>query len=117
MWNSYIYGFIPLPLFALLVIAALFLLTVFSLGLFDILLRRLHGRQCPKQTAHAVVEKKSTCDPGDTNGVLMHFVTFLLDSQERVELHLREEQFDALEVGDEGMLTRQGRELIGFEPK
>ena len=47
-------------------------------------------------------------------GSTVYFVTFQVQSGDRVELHLSGHEFGLLQEGDRGSLTFRGREFIGF---
>ena len=60
---------------------------------------------------------------GDANGHHHHttsttyYVTFQVDSGDRMELHVAGHEFGLLIEGDQGMLTFQGTRYLGFERK
>ena len=71
----------------------------------------------PKLTVPATVISKRTDLYRRRNmgiGSTVYFVTFQVQSGDRIELHLSGQEFGLLQEGDRGSLTFRGREFIGF---
>ncbi len=52
---------------------------------------------------------------GHTHRYTRYYVTFGLESGERIELQLKGSQFGVILEGDEGTLSYQGTRFLGFE--
>ena len=52
---------------------------------------------------------------GHTSTSTSYYVTFQVESGDRMELHMAGHQFGLLVEGDRGMLTFQGTRYLGFE--
>lgn len=70
-------------------------------------LRELHARILDKRT-------KVWGGSGDSSAKTDYFITFELQSGERVELQVKDTEYGLLTAGDEGMLTYQGTRYRGF---
>lgn len=79
----------------------------------------------PRLTVPAVVVAKRTNvsrhNSGGANGHHHHhtsttyYVTFQVESGDRMELHMSGQEYGMLVEGDEGMLSFQGTRYLGFE--
>ena len=104
------------------VMMVLFFLTfIATIGLIIFMIVRTVSEQKkndsqPKLTVPATVLSKRT-DLYRRNmgiGSTVYFVTFQVQSGNRIELHLSGRDFGLLQEGDRGSLTFRGREFIGF---
>ena len=71
----------------------------------------------PIETFDAVVVAKRTEVSGGGNNTMAstrYFVTFELESGERVELRAKADQYGLTAEGDRGVLTRQGSRFLDF---
>ncbi|MFC4353948.1 DUF2500 domain-containing protein [Chryseomicrobium palamuruense] len=74
----------------------------------------------PKLTvpAHIVTKRTETSGgAGDSSANTWYYVTFEVQSGDRMELPLRGHEFGQLAEGDKGLLTFQGTRYINFERK
>jgi hypothetical protein len=113
---GYVFGIVPVPLFILIAAAAAFVLVVFILVIAAILRNAAEHRRnmsLPPQNDHARVVAKRTAVSGEMT-TTRYYVTFELDSRERVELRVAGSEYGMLAEGDEGTLTRQGTEYVSF---
>lgn len=71
----------------------------------------------PRLSVHAsVVTKRSHSHRhGDHGSTTSYYVTFQVDSGDRMELHMSGREYGMLAEGDTGMLTFQGTRYLGFE--
>lgn len=105
------------------VMMVLFFLTfIATIGLIIFMIVRTVSEQKkndsqPKLTVPATVLSKRTDLYRRRNmgiGSTVYFVTFQVQSGDRIELHLSGRDFGLLQEGDRGNLTFRGREFIGF---
>lgn len=82
-----------------------------------------HNNESPRLTVNATVVAKRTRvsgGTGGTNGTMAstsYYVTFEVESGDRMELHLPGREYGQLAVGDKGKLSFQGTRYLGFERK
>ena len=72
----------------------------------------------PRLTVGAVVITKRTNTSGGTghtSGSTSYYVTFQVESGDRMELHVSGSEYGMLAEGDRGFLTFQGTRYLGFE--
>lgn len=72
----------------------------------------------PVETLNAVVVAKRTQVSGggnDTMASTYYYVTFELESGERIELRAKANQYGMIAEGDRGVLTLQGTRFLDFE--
>lgn len=76
----------------------------------------------PRLTVEAKVVTKRTSVHHHSDGTdhmghtsTSHYVTFQVDSGDRMELHVTGPEYGMLAEGDEGRLTFQGTRYLGFE--
>lgn len=105
------------------VMMVLFFLTfIATIGLIIFMIVRTVSEQKkndsqPKLTVPATVLSKRTDLYRRRNmgiGSTVYFVTFQVQSGDRIELHLSGRDFGLLQEGDRGSLTFRGREFLGF---
>lgn len=105
------------------VMTVLFFLTfIATIGLMIFMIVRSVSAQKkndsqPKLTVPATVISKRTDLYRRRNmgmGSTVYFVTFQVQSGDRIELHLSGQEFGLLQEGDRDSLTFRGREFIGF---
>lgn len=75
--------------------------------------RNRQNRQAPVLTVPATVVTRRTHVWGDHSHT-NYYVTFQVDSGDRMELHVPYDQFGYLVEGDRGELTFQGTRLLWF---
>lgn len=68
-----------------------------------------------------IVDKRASTHHHHSNGHGHHthsyYITFEVQSGDRMELHVPSSEFGLLVVGDEGILSFQGTRFLGFERK
>lgn len=104
-------------------VVPLLMLTIIGMAIFRSLKEWRHNENSPRLTVQAkVVSKRS--DYRRTMNAGMHghrgsrtnyFVTFQVESGDRMELRLEGNQYGLLVEGDNGKLTFQGSRYLGFE--
>lgn len=71
--------------------------------------------------AHIVAKRTSVTHTHHHNGGMTssttHYVTFQVESGDRIELHVSGREYGMLAEGDFGKLTFQGTRYLGFERK
>ena len=107
------------------IIWAVMFLLVFGLILFVVIsgLRQWNkNNHSPRLTVPATVVSKRTNVSHHHHGTdhightsTSYYVTFQVDSGDRMELHMAGHQFGLLVEGDRGNLTFQGTRYLGFE--
>ncbi|WP_218924833.1 DUF2500 domain-containing protein [Bacillus sp. AFS015802] len=75
------------------------------------------NNQSPNLTVRAKVLGKRTAvrGGGETRAYSRYFITFEVESGDRMELQVKETDYGMLVEGDEGELTFQGTRYLGFE--
>lgn len=99
-----------------------FLVFVFVIGMIIFMIARAMSEKKkndmqPRLTVAATVLSKRTDiyrHRSASEGNTVYFVTFQVQSGDRIELHLSGRDFGLLQEGDRGSLTFRGREFIGF---
>lgn len=95
---------------------------VFCYAIFSFIKAALSGSLAPRRTVEAmIVKKRLSCDRHH-HGVEVfnnhertsYFVTFQLERNYRIELQVKETQYDLLFDGERGKLTYQGKRFIRF---
>ena len=74
----------------------------------------IHNSRSPQLTVEAAVVAKRTKVWGERSRT-SYYVTFQVESGDRMELQLEGEQYGLLAEGDRGQLTFQGTRYLGFE--
>lgn len=68
--------------------------------------------------AHVVTKRTETSGgSGDSSASTWYYVTFEVQSGDRMELPLRGHEFGLIAEGDKGLLTFQGTRYLGFDRK
>ena len=98
---------------------------LFSIGFLTVLFKNLKqwnkNNHSPRLTVPATVVAKRTNHSrhGSTNGhhhtSTSYYVTFQVQSGDRMELHLAGHEYGLIVEGDKGNLTFQGTRFLGFE--
>lgn len=66
-------------------------------------------------TAQAISRREEYHSRRDMHGWTQYFVTFEVESGDRMELEMQGEQYGMIVEGDQGRLTFQGTRFISFE--
>lgn len=78
--------------------------------------RESHNNHSPRITVPAEVVGKRDHRSHHRNGhSTTYYVTFQVESGDRMELHVAGSEFGLLREGDRGKLTFQGTRFLGFE--
>ncbi len=75
----------------------------------------VNARVINKRTQVGYRRHRGTSDHYHTHGYTNYFVTFEVDSGDRMELEVSGEESGLMVEGDSGMLTFQGTRFLGFE--
>lgn len=75
----------------------------------------VHARVINKRTQVGYRRHRGTNDHCHTHGYTNYFVTFEVDSGDRMELEVTGEESGLMIEGDEGLLTFQGTRFLGLE--
>lgn len=68
--------------------------------------------------AHVVTKRAHTSGgSGDSSATTKYYVTFQVESGDRIEFHMKATEYGMLAEGDVGMLTFQGTRYIEFDRK
>lgn len=103
-------------------IISMILPLVFYYAIFRFIKNALSGGVARRRTVEAlIVKKRMSCDRHH-HGVEVYknhertnyFVTFQLEKTDRIELQVKESQYDLLFDGERGMLTYRGKRFIRF---
>jgi hypothetical protein len=95
---------------------------IFYYAIYRFIKGAIGGGFTPKRTVDAmIVKKRLSCDRHH-HGVEVftnheqtnYFITFQLDRNNRIELQVKESQYDLLFDGERGKLTYRGKRLIRF---
>lgn len=105
-------------------IISLILPLVFYYAIFRFIKTALGGPANRRRTVDAmIVKKRLSCERHHHGAEIFtnhertdYFVTFQLDKNNRVELKVKESQYDLLFDGERGKLTFQGKRYIRFRP-
>lgn len=82
--------------------------------LFSSIRREMHNNRSPRLSVWArVIAKRQDVRHG--RGFADYYVTFAVESGDRMELEMPGEEYGLLAEGDEGMLRFQGTRFLGFE--
>ena len=98
----------------------LLFLVVFGLIIFRLISQWNRNNHSPRLTVPAtVVTKRTGHHHGGANGhhhsSTSYYVTFQVESGDRMELHVEGTEYGLLVEGDHGRLTFQGTRYLGFE--
>jgi hypothetical protein len=100
----------------LLVIGMFFFVIIRGIGQWN------HNNHSPRLSVPAKVvsrrqhhEHHAAANSGTGMGSTSYYVTFEVESGDRMEFHLTGKEYGMLAEGDEGMLTFQGTRYHGFE--
>jgi Protein of unknown function (DUF2500) len=76
-----------------------------------------NNKQPVLSVAAEVVTKRSKVSGGsnDTSASTWYYVTFEVESGDRMEFHVKAQEYGTLVEGDRGTLTFQGTRYLGFE--
>ena len=101
---------------------------VFAMIIFNIIrgIREWnHNNHCPQLTVEAMVVTKRNQvthhHHNEANGMMYttqsttYYVTFQVESGDRMEFHVKDREYGMLVEGDFGKLTFQGTRYLGFE--
>jgi hypothetical protein len=103
-------------------IISLILPLVFYYAIFRFIKSALGGSVARRRTVDAmIVKKRLSCDQHH-HGVEVYtnhertnyFITFQLEKTQRIELQVKESQYDLLFDGERGKLTYRGKRFIRF---
>ncbi|MGD7050142.1 DUF2500 domain-containing protein [Rossellomorea marisflavi] len=78
------------------------------------------NNQSPRLSSRAEVVSKRTevhGGGGDSRAHTSYYMTFQVESGDRMEMHVKGPEYGMLAEGDEGLLTFQGTRYLGFERK
>ncbi|WP_144510643.1 DUF2500 domain-containing protein [Bacillus sp. FJAT-22090] len=115
------FGGMPLPFAIFLVIFLIFFLLIASLIGFTIIKsvgQWNKNNHSPKLSVPVqVVTKRSNTSggSGNTSASTSYYVTFQVESGDRMELQLSGKEYGMLAEGDLGILTFQGTRFLSFE--
>ena len=100
------------------IIVPLFFIVIVGLLVF-ILVRNISlsrkNDNAPRLTVPATVVTKRTRVSGGEHTSTAYYVTFQVESGDRMELHLQGHEYGMLVEGDRGNLTFQGTRFLRFE--
>ncbi|OCA90577.1 hypothetical protein A8F94_01460 [Bacillus sp. FJAT-27225] len=102
------------------IIVPLFFVFVFGLIIFSIgknINEWNHNNKQPRLTVPAMVVSKRTQVRGgqnDTSAHTAYYVTFEVESGDRMEMHVNGQEYGLLAEGDLGELSFQGTRYLGF---
>ena len=93
---------------------------VFFIVIFQNVRQWNRNNQSPRLTVNAKVIAKRTNvsrhhSNGHTHRSTTYYVTFEVESGDRMELHLSGSQYGLIVEGDRGLLTFQGTRFLNFE--
>ena len=118
MMMGYGFGFDLFPI--LFSLAFTLILAIFAVTAFKGIAQWNKNNHAPKLTVDAsVVAKRTNHRRSHHNGhhhtTTSYFVTFQVESGDRMEFHMDGFQYGMLVEGDKGKLTFQGTRYLGFE--
>ena len=116
MINSTFLSFAIFQIF--FVIIFLFVISMFIFVFATILKQHTKDNKAPTLTVNAKVVDKRTHYHKSSNSMhssSSYYVTFEVDSKDRLELHVPFNEYGYLIEGDEGSLTFKGSRFISFE--
>ncbi len=105
-------------------IFSLILPFIFYYAVYRFIKGAIGGSIAPRRTVEAMIVKKRLSCVQHHHGAEVftnhertnYFVTFQLDKNNRIELQVKESQYDLLFDGERGKLTFQGKRFIRFRP-
>lgn len=115
-WGDFLFQLVP--------ILFIVVLGVILFSLFKNLKEWNYNNKQPQLTVPAIIVTKRTKVSRTThshnhhlhsNSHTNYFVTFEVESGDRMELHVKENEFGLLAEGDKGRLTFQGTRFIGYD--
>lgn len=103
-------------------IISLILPFVFYYAIYRLIKGAIGGGFAPRRTVEAmIVKKRLSCDLHHHGAEVFtnhertnYFVTFQIQNNQRIELQVKESQYDLLFDGERGRLTFQGKRYIRF---
>ena len=103
-------------------IISLILPFIFYYALYRFIKAAIGGGIAPRRTVEAmIVKKRLSCERHHHGAEVFtdhertnYFVTFQLERNNRIELQVKESQYDLLFDGERGKLTYQGKRYIRF---
>ncbi len=101
---------VPLPMTVMFFVVAAIILTAFIFLMITFIRGNRKYRQCkalPPQSERARVVSKRTDVSGHNHTSTAYYITFELDSGERIELYVSGRDFGMIAEGDDGILTHQ----------
>lgn len=93
----------------LLVIGTFIMMVVRGIGQWN------KNNNSPRLTVEAVVVAKRTNVTHHHHTSTSYYVTFQVQSGDRMELHVSGQEYGMLVEGDQGLLSFQGTRYLGFE--
>ena len=117
------FGFVFGGFQILFTIAFLMVIGIFAVILIRSITQWNKNNHSPRLTVPAVVVSRRTNVSHSHSGTNVHhhhtsttyYVTFQVESGDRMELHMTGQEFGMLVEGDRGRLTFQGTRYLGFE--
>ena len=111
-----------MSIFSMIRLVSIVIFAVVFIGVLVVIIKIAHKQVSeerandgqPQQTERARVVTKRTEVYGE-HSCTTYFVTFELDTRERLEMKLSGEQYGMLAEGDDGMLTHQGTRYLDFQ--
>lgn len=100
------------------VIIGFVMLALLTIGVFQLFLQRQRNRLAPRMSVGAgVIAKRGKALQGELTESRNYFVTFEMESGDRMELRLPGWDFWRIDEGDCGRLIFQGSRYIAFVPE
>ena len=105
-------------------IISLIIPLIFYYAIFRFIKAALGGSIAPRRKVEAmIVKKRLSCQQHHHGAEVFtnhertnYFVTFQLDKNNRIELQVKESQYDLLFDGERGKLTYKGKRFVRFRP-
>jgi hypothetical protein len=108
--GSSLFGAFPIMFFAVFALAFL----IIAGSIIQNMRQRHKDDHAPRRTAQVTVVAKRTHVWGDHSHT-DYYVTFQLETGDRLELEVPDSRFGYLVEGDNGILTSQGSRFLSFE--
>lgn len=104
--------------FSLFYIMFFFVIGIFIFVFAKIIKEWSRNNNSPRLSVEAkIVDKRSSIHHSTDHPTHSYYITFEVQSGDRMELHVPRNEFGLLVVGDEGLLSFQGTRYLGFERK
>lgn len=119
-YSDPIFGFMDTFGTVFLVVVFVVIISVFIIGIGGSIKTWSKNNSSPELTIPVNVKTKRTetrGGTGDSAANTWYYVTFEVQSGDRIELPLRGHEFGQLAEGDQGLLTYQGTRYINFNRK